>query len=507
MQWVARHVPLSVSVATNVPGHEQVQCIVTDGDTNKLVSAMMDILQSMSDAAYENITNSYEDVLARLVKARSNWNETLRNAQSPDDEESRQPSNPYKTLMKQLHDWLHKLPVIGFNSGKYDLNAVKQFLVPYFLSKKEEEEKEMEQDDKEKEEEENDGVGSFFVIKRDNTFMCMLTDELKFLDMTNYIAPAFSYDKYLKAYGCKITKGFFPYEYMDCLERLDDTALPPKEAFFSQLKNEGISDEDYVGCQEAWRDNGMTTLRDFLVWYNNKDVVPVLTLLYLFNDLPEKTYFTFFNEKNKDLHHLVKDHVVGGPSLVFHRYHEKGVTKIRQNDYGEAGRLCQSIVGSDANALYLWSIMQDMPVGWYRRRRAENDFRPESAQLHGQMAVEWLTWEAERTRRAIRHQVNGREKRIGKLPVDGWCSETNTAYQFHGCFCHGHPCLGLETNAVKGKSMTQLLAETRKNTAYLRHFVKVVELWECEWKETRRDPVVKKCLDAAFPRRHHVGGL
>ena len=163
VKWVAGHVPLSVSVASNVPGHEQVQCRVTDGDTNKLVSAMMNILQSMSDAAYENIKNSYEDVLARLVKARSNWDETLRNARSPDDEESRQPSNPYKTLMKQLHDWLHKLPVIGFNSGKYDLNAVKQFLVPYFLSKKEEEEEEMEQDDKEEEEEEeNDGVGSFF---------------------------------------------------------------------------------------------------------------------------------------------------------------------------------------------------------------------------------------------------------------------------------------------------------------------------------------------------------
>ena len=118
---------------------------------------------------------------------------------------------------------------------------------------------------KREEEEENDGVGSFshFVIKRDNTFMCLSTDKLTFLDMTNYIAPGFSYDKYLKAYGCKITKGFFPYEYMDCLERLDDTALPAKEAFFSQLKNEGISDEDYVGCQGAWRDNGMTTLRDF----------------------------------------------------------------------------------------------------------------------------------------------------------------------------------------------------------------------------------------------------
>ena len=146
---------------------------------------------------------------------------------------------------------------------------------------------------------------------------------------------------------------------MDCLTILDDTVLPPKETFFSRLKNEGISDEDYVGCQVAWCDNGMTTLRNCLVWYNNRDVVPFLqaidkqfafyqqrgiymfkqgisvsglTLLSLLNDLPEKTNFTLFNEKNKDLHHLVKGHVVGGPSLVFHSYHEKWVTTLYQNE-------------------------------------------------------------------------------------------------------------------------------------------------------------------------------
>ena len=59
-------------------------------------------------------------------------------------------------------------------------------------------------------------------------------------------------------------------------------------------------------------------------------------------------------------------------------------------------------------------------------------------------------------------------------------------------------------NAVNGKPMAQLLAEIRKTTAYLRHFVTVVELWECEWKEMRRTPAVRKCLDAAFPRRRHV---
>ena len=66
IHWVVRHVPLSVSVASNLPGHEQVKYLVTDGDTNKFVSTMMDILRSMSDAAYDNIKDSYEDVLEQL---------------------------------------------------------------------------------------------------------------------------------------------------------------------------------------------------------------------------------------------------------------------------------------------------------------------------------------------------------------------------------------------------------------------------------------------------------
>ena len=63
------------------------------------------------------------------------------------------------------------------------------------------------------------------------------------------------------------------------------------------------------------------------------------------------------------------------------------MTALRRNEYGEAARPCRSIVGYDANALYLWSLMQDMPMGWYTRRRFENDFQPESAQLYGQMAL------------------------------------------------------------------------------------------------------------------------
>ena len=160
---VARHVPLSVNVASNVPWHEQVQCLVTDGDTNKLLSVMMDILRAMSDAAYDKIKNSYEDALQQLAETLTNWNDREHAALSSDDKESRPATNPYTKLMGQLYGWMHLLPVIGFNSGKYDLNAIKQFLIPYFMStskteKQEDEEEEKEQEDKEKEEE-NDGIG------------------------------------------------------------------------------------------------------------------------------------------------------------------------------------------------------------------------------------------------------------------------------------------------------------------------------------------------------------
>ena len=501
IEWIARHVSLSVSVASNVPGYEPAQCYITDGDSDKLVADMMVHLTAISDTAYDSLLPSYVDVLADLDARKHAWEEETKEAEEEDEEEEaengKKTVNPYKTLENQLQVWLHQLPVVGFNSGRYDLNAIKKFFVPLLIH------------------------NNAAVIKRQNTYMCLSTDQLKFVDICNYLAPGVSYDKYLKAYGCELQKGHFPYEYMDDLHKLEDRAQPPQAAFFSRLKNEGISNDDYARCQAVWRDNGMTTMRDYLIWYNNRDVIPFLeaitkqfafyhdrgidmfkdgisvpglSLLHLFNDLPNDTFFTIFNQTNSDLHKLVKDNIVGGPAIIFHRYHEKGITKIRGGS-----ELCRKIEGYDANALYIWAIMQDMPTGWYMRRREENKFRPQQAQPYGQMAVQWINCESDRTGCTIRHQANGREKRIGKLLVDGWCAETRTAYQFHGCFWHGCPkCYDQnETNSVNGKTMAALLKKTRCNTAYLRCHVKVVEMWECEWKEIRKEPDVKSFLAPA----------
>ena len=39
---------------------------------------------------------------------------------------------------------------------------------------------------------------------------------------------------------------------MDSWEKFDENTLPPKEAFYSNLNLEDISDEDYTHAQKVW---------------------------------------------------------------------------------------------------------------------------------------------------------------------------------------------------------------------------------------------------------------
>ena len=49
-----------------------------------------------------------------------------------------------------------------------------------------------------------------------------------------------------------LRKGVYPYEDMDSWEKFDDTSLPDKKPFYSNLNLEDISDEDYAHAQKVW---------------------------------------------------------------------------------------------------------------------------------------------------------------------------------------------------------------------------------------------------------------
>ena len=39
---------------------------------------------------------------------------------------------------------------------------------------------------------------------------------------------------------------------MDNREKFDETSIPPKEAFYSKLNEEGINDADYACVKKIW---------------------------------------------------------------------------------------------------------------------------------------------------------------------------------------------------------------------------------------------------------------
>ena len=47
-------------------------------------------------------------------------------------------------------------------------------------------------------------------------------------------------------------KGGYPYEYMDSLERFNETTIPNKKAFHSKSYLEDMTDEDYIHAQKVF---------------------------------------------------------------------------------------------------------------------------------------------------------------------------------------------------------------------------------------------------------------
>ena len=68
-------------------------------------------------------------------------------------------------------------------------------------------------------------------------------------------------------------KGIYPYEYMDSPKKLKETQLPPKEAFYTRLNDEGISDENYTHTQKVWKTFEIKNLEDYHNLYNQVDVL------------------------------------------------------------------------------------------------------------------------------------------------------------------------------------------------------------------------------------------
>ena len=68
-------------------------------------------------------------------------------------------------------------------------------------------------------------------------------------------------------------KGVYPYDYVDAMRKLYETILPKKEAFYSKLTDDGITDEEYQHAQTVWKEFNIESMEDYHNLYNLSDVL------------------------------------------------------------------------------------------------------------------------------------------------------------------------------------------------------------------------------------------
>ena len=538
LKWLRKHEPISVSVASNVTGFEKAKCFV-NSDPKGLIADMMTYMGSIADSACASAeakwASALVDVEQQLICYKIKlgdsvddeaydvdvYNEGQKELEGLSDDGKKSLISRWEStrdkltsLLGSLYHYCRQIPVFGFNSAKYDLNLVKAHLIPWLR--------------KDVCPQKDQDTCDVSVIKKGSTYIQIGARRFKFLDISNYLAGGVSYSAFLKAYKIEEAKSYFPYEWFDHVSKLDFPQLPSYESFYSELKQKNVleisdadDDEDsmteigkarYQELQDIWLQQGMSTFKDFLIYYNNLDVgpfvqavekmqkfyfenkidlfkvavsVPGIARHWLFQTAHDaKTSFGLVQPHHDDLYYTIKQNIVGGPSIIFTRDAEVGRTFIRN----DPKRPCANIVGWDANALYLDCIDKAMPCGGYVRRIGP-DFKPDSGFSYEDM-FHWMDYLIETEDIHILHGRNHiSEVRIGPYLVDGYDPITRTAYEYNGCYFHG--CSDCKKDQDELGKERKMHTETKEKYLRLKGYNMRI-IWEHKFKSQMKSDVKLK---------------
>ena len=154
-------------------------------------------------------------------------------------------------VRKQWEERCNQVPVLGFNSRKYDINMIKEYFVKHLTEQEAE----------------------ISVAKKESSYMFLTTCKFKFLDLLSYLAPGLSFDGWCEANNCAVQKLVLPYEWLDSYEKLSHIGPVQHEDFYSSLQKKiSITSQEYGDFETEFYKRSCVTMMDCLKEYNLADL-------------------------------------------------------------------------------------------------------------------------------------------------------------------------------------------------------------------------------------------
>ena len=239
--WIGKHVPISVSISSNLIAKPIFLC---NSNPRDLVESFIEAVEGLATQSKVQLKLKFLEIetaiKSKLTRTLESLNERrCRNQRVfdfedhcfEDDNEEKDASTQFLRMQKNqlielqehLERYCNVLPVFGFESAKYDIHLIKSYLLPILINRRNMEP---------------------ILIKKANQFVSFKFGDVQLLYIMNFLGGATSLDSFLKAYKTAESKGFFPYEWFDCPQKMNNSELPPYDAFFSKLRNVNPLEKD-----------------------------------------------------------------------------------------------------------------------------------------------------------------------------------------------------------------------------------------------------------------------
>jgi hypothetical protein len=267
LKFVQKHIPISVSIATNVSSFEEPHFILSK-EPETIVVQMFEHFDKIAEKSRELMLKKMSPL---IEKVNEHYNE-----------------NEKKRWLDSIDRYCSNIPIVGFNSSFYDINLLMNYGFMKEIKKREPQiqnecdKKTDEKDDKVKKQDEKDDKvkkqdESAFILKNGTRYTVIKTKTFTFLDQMSYCPAGTNLRSFIKAHDVGQQKSHFPYEWLDCYAKLDCLISDLKITDFdSSLTKSKISEDDFNQLMQTCKEENLIYIKDLLRWYNNLDVVPLL---------------------------------------------------------------------------------------------------------------------------------------------------------------------------------------------------------------------------------------